>query len=45
MLDDLIELDDVLREFWHGFFEDFPLRDLCWVLAGSGILALILLAI
>lgn len=45
MLEDLIKLDDLLREFWQGFFENFPLRDLFWMLAGTSVLALILMAI
>lgn len=45
MLEDLIKLDDVLREFWQGFFEDFPLLDLLGMMIGVAIFALILLII
>lgn len=44
-MDALIELDDVLREFWLGFFQDFPLRDLIIMLGGTAILAFILMTI
>lgn len=45
MMEDLIKLDDLLREFWESFFEDFPFRDLLILVAGTAILALILLTI
>ncbi len=45
MLEDLIKLDDLLREFWQGFFEDFPVPELIGMLIGTAILALILMSI
>lgn len=45
MMQDLIKLDDLLREFWEGFFQDFPFRDLLVLLVGTAIITLIMLII
>ncbi len=43
MMQDLIKLDDLLREFWQSFFKDFPLLDLLGMLIGVAIIAIILM--
>ena len=45
MMEDLIKLDDLLREFWESFFEDFPMLDLLGMLIVVAIITIIFMFI
>jgi hypothetical protein len=45
MMEDLIKLDDLLREFWEGFFKEFPMLDLFGMLIVVAIITIIFMFI